>query len=84
MPSLARLRPGRSVALVDLSCEGALVEADARLLPGTRVELQLGGPMGEVRVGAQVLRCEVIALQGGRSVRYRGALAFEQSLDLYV
>ena len=35
----ARLRPGRSARIVDLSSVGALIETDWRLLPGMRVEL---------------------------------------------
>ncbi len=39
----ARLMPGRSVRLLNLSSGGALIETDCRLLPGAQVELQLAG-----------------------------------------
>ena len=42
-----RLRPGRVARVVDLSSRGALIETDWRLLPGIRVELQIGEPIGK-------------------------------------
>jgi PilZ domain-containing protein len=75
----ARLRPGRSALVLDLSSGGALIETDWRLLPGLRVEVQLGEPVPVYRVGARILRCHV-ALLGREKIRYRGALAFEQRL----
>ncbi len=41
----ARLRPGRTAHIVDLSSGGALIETDWRLLPGTHVEMQVGDPV---------------------------------------
>ena len=75
----ARLRPGRSAFIVDLSSVGALIETDWRLLPGLRVELQLGEPVPLFRVTARILRCHV-SLVGREQIRYRGALAFEERL----
>jgi hypothetical protein len=77
----ARLRPGRSARIVDLSTVGALIETDWRLLPGMRVELQLGEPVVLFRVPARILRCHV-TLVGREQIRYRGALAFEERLPL--
>jgi hypothetical protein len=77
----ARLRPGRAARIVDLSTVGALIETDWRLLPGMRVELQLGEPVVLFRVPARVLRCHV-TLVGREQIRYRGALAFEERLPL--
>ena len=37
----ARIWPGREVRVLDLSAGGALVEGDARLMPGRRVALQI-------------------------------------------
>lgn len=78
----ARLRPGRVVRVVNLSCRGALLEAGSRLLPGARVVLQFQGPGAEVQVPSRVLRCHVEALDGRHGIRYRGAVVFEHSLDL--
>ena len=75
----ARLRPGRTAQIVDLSCGGALIETDWRLLPGTRVEMQVGDPVPLFRVAGRILRCHV-ALLAGERIRYRGALVFEKQL----
>jgi PilZ domain-containing protein len=74
-----RLRPGRTAQIVDVSCGGALIETDWRLLPGMRVELHLGEPVTLYRVKGRVLRCHVTLLDRER-IRYRGALAFEEPL----
>ncbi len=78
----ARLRPGRQVRVVDLSSGGALVEVTVRLLPGAGVVLHLLGVDGPHTVRATVLRCHVAALDRATGVRYRAALAFEQSFEM--
>ena len=75
----ARLRPGRTAIIIDLSSGGALIETDWRLLPGTRVEMQVGDPLPVFRVAGRILRCHVALLDGQR-IRYRGALVFEKQL----
>jgi hypothetical protein len=75
----ARLRPGRMAHIVDLSSGGALIETDWRLLPGVRVELQLGEPVPLFRVAGRILRCHVSLLARER-IRYRAALMFEEQL----
>ena len=75
----ARLRPGRTADIVDLSCGGALIETDWRLLPGMRVELQVGDPVPLFRVAARILRCHVAVVDRTR-IRYRGALMFDKQL----
>jgi hypothetical protein len=77
----ARLRPGRSALIIDVSADGALIETDWRLLPGTRVEMQLGDPITLFRVAGRILRCHV-AMLGRERIRYRGALKFEEPLPL--
>lgn len=77
----ARLRPGRMAHIVDLSSGGALLETDWRLLPGMRVELQLGEPVPLFRVAGRILRCHVALLDRER-IRYRGALMFEEQLPI--
>lgn len=79
----ARLRPGRVALVVDLSAGGALIETDCRLMPGARVELQLGDPKPVITVGARIVRCHVSLLDRER-IRYRGALAFEKRLPWVV
>jgi PilZ domain len=76
-----RLCPGRSARIVDVSPGGALIETEWRLLPGMRVELQLGEPMAIHRVKGRILRCHVTLLERDR-VRYRGALAFDCQLAI--
>jgi len=75
----ARLRPGRTAHIVDLSSGGALIETDWRLLPGMRVEMQVGEPVPLFRVAGRILRCHVALLDRER-IRYRGALVFEEQL----
>jgi hypothetical protein len=75
----ARIRPGHAALLIDLSAGGALVETGRRLLPGTRVELQLIGPDDRASIGGTVLRCSVSALAPD-SVCYRGAIQFDRPL----
>jgi len=77
----ARVRPGRTAQIVNLSAGGALIETDWRLLPGMRIELQLGEPTVLFNVTGRVLRCHVALLDRER-IRYRGALAFEERLAL--
>jgi PilZ domain-containing protein len=79
--SVARLRPGRSAHIVDLSAGGALIETDWRLLPGTRVELSVGEPAVLYRAKARIQRCHVTLLSRER-IRYRGALVFDEQLVL--
>lgn len=77
----ARLRPGRTAQVVDLSADGALIETDWRLFPGSRVEMQLGHPNKLFTVNGRILRCHVTLLDSER-IRYRGALAFEKRIAL--
>ena len=79
----ARLRPGRTAQVVNLSAGGALIETDWRLLPGTRVEMQLGEPVALFRVAGRILRSQVARLDPG-GIRYRGALMFEQRVPFGV
>jgi hypothetical protein len=78
----ARLRPGRDVQVLDLSSGGALVEAGVRLLPGAPVVLHLVGDGGAHTIRGIVLRCYVSALDRCAGVRYRAALAFDQSFRI--
>jgi hypothetical protein len=78
----ARLRPGRTAYIVDLSAGGALIETDWRLLPGMRFEMQVGEPVPLFRVAGRILRCHVALLDRER-IRYRGALVFEEQVPFW-
>ena len=73
----AVLRPGRTVALVNLSAGGALVESQRPLRPGSNVHLQVTADNKTIGLSAQVLRCAVAAIDAG-GVQYRGALMFHE------
>lgn len=77
----ARLRPGRDVSILNVSRGGACVEAASRVLPDTRVELQVTLSAWRWAVGAHVLRCHVSALVEDQGARYRAALQFERLMD---
>jgi hypothetical protein len=78
--SRVRIRAGRELAVVDVSSAGALVEGEARLLPGTHVEVHVIARTGRVLVRSRVVRAYVAALWSDRVV-YHGALAFDQPID---
>jgi hypothetical protein len=74
----AILRPGQDVVVINLSAGGALVESDNRMAPGARTELQLFGTR-RCSIRGRVDRCAVAAVS---PVRYRGAIVFEEQLDI--
>lgn len=75
--SRMRLRTGRELWVLDVSASGALVEGDARLLPGTHVDVHVMTPEGRVLVRSRIVRAWVARLTADR-VHYRGALAFDR------
>ncbi len=80
--SRARVRPGLDVTLLDVSSGGALVEGSVRLLPGSRVELQLSSADAARVVAGRVLRCSVSALCGENVIRYTAAVGFDTRLAI--
>ncbi len=80
--SKARVRPGVDVRLLDLSSGGALVEGAVRLLPGSRVELQLSSSDTRRVIAGRVLRCNVSALSAEHGIRYTAAVGFETRLAM--
>jgi hypothetical protein len=76
----ARIKFGPSVALVDVSAGGALLETDTRLKPDSEALLELIGSAGQAVIPFRVVRCQISALNG--SPRYLGACAFKEPLDL--
>jgi hypothetical protein len=79
----ARVRPGRDVALIDISAAGALVESAQQLSPGSPVELQLATEEQNTVVRGRVLRCSVTGLHAA-GIRYRGAVGFDRHLPWFV
>jgi hypothetical protein len=64
-----------------MSSAGVLVEGEARLLPGTHLEVHVVARGGRTLVRSRVIRAAVAELQSDR-VLYRAALAFEQLVDV--
>jgi hypothetical protein len=75
-----RFRAGRELAVIDVSNAGALVEGVARLLPGTHVDVHIIAADGRTLVRSRVVRAYVSHVEA-ELIRYRGALAFERSID---
>lgn len=67
--------------VLDVSSGGACVQGEARLLPGTHVDVHIITPAGRVLVRSRVVRAFVAQLTRDR-VDYRGALAFERPVDV--
>jgi hypothetical protein len=76
----ARARPGKHIVIVNVSANGALIEATHRLLPGANVELHLTTAERRATVRGRVLRCHVARLRP-TSVCYRGAIEFANDLS---
>jgi len=80
----ARLRPGRPVRFLNWSTRGGLIEATARLAPGSKVSLQFQGHDAPVTVTARVLRAHVAAITRAEGLRYHGAIVFDGEPGLHV
>ncbi len=74
----ARVRPGHRLAVVDISGSGALVEGPCALRPGARIEVLLESNSRGDRIGAQVTRCSVAAIDPEKGMTYRSALSFNE------
>jgi hypothetical protein len=77
----ARVRPGHTVHVVDVSASGALLEAARPLRPGSGVEVQFERSDHRVRLTATVVRCGVASLDPDRGPTYRAAIAFAETFD---
>ena len=78
----ARVRPGHPASVLDVSAGGALIETEHRLRPGAPVELQMETSSQRASMKGRVLRCAVCGLQAS-SIRYRGAIGFDQQLSWF-
>jgi len=74
----ATLRPGCLVAVLDLSTNGAHVQSERPLRPGTRIHVRVAARHWTLAVDAVVVRCSVWILESD-VVIYRGALRFEEA-----
>ena len=74
----ATLRPGCLVAVLDLSANGAQVQSERPLRPGSRIHVRIAARHWTVAVAADVVRCSVWIVQAD-AVIYRGALKFEEA-----
>jgi hypothetical protein len=75
-----RVRPGQSVRVIDLSCRGALLESNRRLLPGSRVDVHFECCRFRHLTRATVIRCYVgLLLPNG--VVFRAAIEFDRHLE---
>jgi hypothetical protein len=75
-----RLRTGRDLEVCDVSDGGVQVDGQARLLPGTHVDVHVVSLTGRVLVRCRVVRSVVSRLDPA-GVCYRSALAFQQPVD---
>ena len=72
-----RIRPGRSVALVDVSASGTLVEGQQQLCPGATVDVQMCDTVKDVVLRGCVLRSAVFRLHA-TDIWYRTAIRFDR------
>ena len=77
----ARVRAGHTLAVVDVSAIGALVEASCQLRPGARIEVHLENDDRRETVCARVTRCAVATIDWTTGIRYRAALCFIERCD---
>ena len=78
----ATLRPGCLVAVLDLRANGAQVQSERPLRPGSRIHVRIAARNSTLAVDAGVVRCSVWILQAD-VVIYRGALRFEQECRVF-
>jgi hypothetical protein len=79
--SVARVKYGPDVTIVDVSPGGALLQSDRPLAPGSRQALEIVGPDKSIVVPFGVLRSRLTALDS-RGTTYRAACSFGRPLDL--
>lgn len=77
----ARVRPGHRVTVVNVSADGALLDAPTPLRPGGGVEVQFERSDHRVRMSGTVVRCGITALDPHRGPTYRAAIAFEGTFE---
>ena len=78
-----RLRGGRELTVLNISPDGALLEGETRLLPGTHVDVHVTTRDGRVLARARVVRARVVRVRSD-AVSYQAALSFETPVDTSV
>jgi hypothetical protein len=78
--SRARLRTGPEVVVTEISDVGASVRTDARMLPGTHVDVHLMTTGGRVLRRARVMRASVLTIDA-TGIAFQVALAFDAPVD---
>jgi hypothetical protein len=78
--SRARLRTGPELVVTEISDVGASVRTNARLLPGTHVDVHLWTIGGRVLRRARVARAAVWTIDAA-SIAFQVALAFDSPVD---
>jgi PilZ domain-containing protein len=78
-----RIRPGHRAHMIDVSAGGVLLETSYRLLPGTKVDLQMENAADRTNVRGRVIRCAVVRVRPA-TICYRGAIAFDRHLPWFV
>jgi hypothetical protein len=79
----ARVRPGRLVAVIDVSAGGTLIETSQPLFPGAAVDLQFESAFRRTSLRGHVLRCAVARLHPS-AVSYRAAIVFDRQWPCFV
>jgi Family of unknown function (DUF6982) len=79
--SVARVKYGPEVNIVDLSKGGVLLESDRPLKPGSRQDLEIAGPERSIVVPFGVLRSRISALAPKGAI-YLAGCEFSRPLDL--
>jgi hypothetical protein len=77
----ARVRPGHLLVVVNVTSDGALVQAGRPLRPGSPIEVQFETDARRGRVAARILRCAVAAIDSATGVTYRAALSFDERCE---
>ena len=74
-----KLGTGASIVVVNRSPAGLLVESPVRLNPGAAIEVRPPVREGAAVMRAEVVHCQVCALDRFRGLRYRAGLRFVAS-----
>ena len=76
-----RVRHGHSLAIVNISATGALVEGGTQLRPGARIDVYLERDEWRRLVGAVVTRCAVASIHAREGIVYRAGLSFTERCE---
>ena len=79
----ARIRPGHTAALINVSAAGALIETTRRLQPDAFVEMSMETDSRRANLRGRVLRCAVVSVRS-TAVHYRAAIQFDCYLPWFV